>query len=93
MEYFGPMQYRGFDDPDEHEDPESAQARVFLGELEKQIAALLRRMQTAPSPEARQSLNAELTQLRRYVERIHRRFPDIAIVHHFRPGPPGSPAL
>ncbi len=87
------MQYRGFDDPDANEDPESAQARVFLGELEKQIATLIRRMQTAPSPEARQSLNAELSQLRRYVERIHRRFPGIAIVGQFRPDPPGSPAL
>ncbi|WP_067533568.1 hypothetical protein [Nocardia crassostreae] len=70
MEYFGDMH-------DNPEDPELAQARIFLGELERHIATLTRRMQTAPTVDARRALNAELSAVRRYVERLHRCFPGI----------------
>ncbi|APA95622.1 hypothetical protein NS506_01551 [Nocardia seriolae] len=93
VEYFRVMQYRGFDNPDAGEDPELAQARIFLDELERHVVKLTRRLQTAPTPEARQSINAELSAVRRYVERIHRRFPGIAVAHPFRGTPPGAPAL
>ncbi|MBL1075393.1 hypothetical protein JK358_13410 [Nocardia sp. 2] len=66
-----------FDDPDLAEDPELAQARVFLSELERHIAGLTRRLHTALTSEARQSIDSELSTLRRYVDRIQRRFPGI----------------
>ncbi|UFS93770.1 hypothetical protein [Nocardia huaxiensis] len=66
-----------FDDPGLSEDPELAQARVFLRELERHMAGLTRRLQTALTSEARQSIDTELTTVRRYVDRIHRRFPGI----------------
>ncbi|MTE15523.1 hypothetical protein [Nocardia aurantiaca] len=86
------MQYRGFDNPDAGEDPEAAQARIFLEELERHVVKLTRRLQTAPTPEARQAINAELSTVRRYLDRIHRRFPGIAVAQPF-PGSPGAPAL
>ncbi|AYF72985.1 hypothetical protein D7D52_02870 [Nocardia yunnanensis] len=93
MEYFRVMQYRGFDNPEAGEDPESAQARIFLDELEKHVVKLTRRLQTAPTAEARQSISAELSAVRRYVDRIHRRFPGIAVANPFRGHQPGAPAL
>ncbi|MEV6767520.1 hypothetical protein AB0N05_02700 [Nocardia sp. NPDC051030] len=87
------MQYRGFENPEPSEDPELAQARIFLDELEAHAAKLTRRLQTALTPEARQSIAGELSTLRKYVDRIHRRFPGIAVAHPFRGNPPGAPAL
>ncbi|GAB0101438.1 hypothetical protein JMUB6875_04020 [Nocardia sp. JMUB6875] len=81
MEYFRDMQYRGFDNPETSEDPELAQARIFLNELERHVVKLTRRLQSAPTAEARQTINAELSTVRRYVDRIHRRFPGIAIAN------------
>lgn len=78
VEYFRDMQYRGFDNPDVGEDPELAQARIFREELERHVVKLTRRLQTAPTPEDRQSINAELSTVRRYLDRIHRRFPGMA---------------
>lgn len=76
-----------FDSYDGAEDPESAQARVFLAELEKHAITLVRRLQSAPALDVRKSLEGELSVVRRCVDRIHRRFPGIAI-HPF----PGTAA-
>ncbi|MFE5283713.1 hypothetical protein ACFRAQ_01910 [Nocardia sp. NPDC056611] len=81
VEYFGDMQYRGFGNPDVGEDPELAQARIFLDELERHVVKLTRRLHTAPTAEARQTISAELSTVRKYVDRIHRRFPGIAVAH------------
>lgn len=93
VEYFRDMQYRGFDNPAADDDPELAQARIFLDELEKHVVKLTRRLQTAPTPEARQTIGAELAAVRRYVDRLHHRFPGIAPAHPFRGSPPGASAL
>ncbi|MRH86875.1 hypothetical protein GFY24_05225 [Nocardia sp. SYP-A9097] len=79
-----------FDSYDSAEDSESAQARVFLAELEKHAVTLARRLQGAATIDVRRSLDAELASVRRYVDRIHRRFPGIA-VHPFPGTPSGSP--
>ncbi|MEV6070301.1 hypothetical protein AB0L82_27465 [Nocardia sp. NPDC052001] len=78
-----------FDSYDSAEDPELAQARVFLAELEKHAAALARRLQSSATLDVHRSLDAELSSVRRYVDRIHRRFPAIAI--HPLPGTAGAP--
>ncbi|WP_330184898.1 hypothetical protein OHB26_15705 [Nocardia sp. NBC_01503] len=79
-----------FDSYDSAEDPELAQARVFLAELEKHAATLVRRLQSGATLDVRRSLDAELAAVHRYADRIHRRFPGIAV--HPLPGTPsGSP--
>lgn len=79
-----------FDSYDSAEDPELAQARVFLAELEKHAVTLVRRLQSAPAPDVRKSLDAELSVVRRCVDRIHRRFPGIAM-HPFPAGTADGP--
>lgn len=70
-----------FDSYDSTEDPDAAQARLFLGELDKHATTLARRLQSAPTAETRQSIKAELSVVRRCMDRIHRRFPTISVPH------------
>ncbi|MFE2958014.1 hypothetical protein [Nocardia tengchongensis] len=56
-------------------DPEDAQARVFLAELEHHMGSLMRRRGQWHSGEPNQAIEAELDQIRRQIRTIHRRFP------------------
>ncbi|MFE4456610.1 hypothetical protein ACFROC_04555 [Nocardia tengchongensis] len=56
-------------------DPEEAQARVFLAELERHIGSLMRRRSQWPSGEPNQAIEAELAQIRQQIRNIQRRFP------------------
>ncbi|MET9485975.1 hypothetical protein [Nocardia sp. NPDC006630] len=80
-----------FDSYDSADDPELAQARVFLSELEKHAVTLARRLQTAGTLDMRQSINADLAVVRRCVDRIQRRFPGIAVPRIAGAPPAGPP--
>ncbi|MGW4533032.1 hypothetical protein ACWEOI_18980 [Nocardia sp. NPDC004340] len=56
-------------------DPEEAQARVFLAELEHHMGSLMRRRGQWRSGEPNQAIEAELEQIRRQIRTIHRWFP------------------
>ncbi|WP_024802681.1 hypothetical protein [Nocardia sp. BMG51109] len=58
------------------DDPELAQARVFLAELEHHARMLSVRRGSAP-PEARQPIDNELADVRRHIDRLYGRFADL----------------
>ncbi|MFJ9371332.1 hypothetical protein ACIRRA_43980 [Nocardia sp. NPDC101769] len=58
------------------EDPETAQARIFLTELEKH-AQIVARRRAAAAAGSNDALNAELSHIRRQIDKIWRRFPQL----------------
>ncbi|WP_039798235.1 hypothetical protein [Nocardia araoensis] len=62
------------------QDADLAQARVFLELLTRRAQTLARDMESAHrrDPAARHELYSELCVVRRYIERLHRRFPETA---------------
>ncbi|MFI5780669.1 hypothetical protein [Nocardia sp. NPDC051570] len=62
------------------DDPDQAQARVFLRVLTARAHALAREMTFGHNhtPGARRRLEAELSTVCGYIDRLHRRFPDTA---------------
>ncbi|MGK8486615.1 hypothetical protein [Nocardia asiatica] len=69
------------------QDADLAQARVFLELLTVRAQTLARELGFAHrgDPAARQELHVELCTVRRYIDRLHRRFPEIASPQHHRP--------
>ncbi|MFI9632677.1 hypothetical protein ACIHAX_08290 [Nocardia sp. NPDC051929] len=61
-------------------DADLAQARVFLELLTRQARTLARDIESTyrHDPAARHALYSELCVVRRYIDRLHRRFPDTA---------------
>lgn len=60
------------------EDPDVAQAREFLELLTTQAARLETDMTLAGSPQQRAAWHGEWRQIRRFIDALHRRFPDLA---------------
>ncbi|WP_159843752.1 hypothetical protein [Nocardia sp. CY41] len=62
------------------QDADLAQARVFLELLTRQARTLARDIEFSyrGDPAARHQLHSELCVVRRYIERLHRRFPETA---------------
>lgn len=60
------------------EDPEAAQARVFLEELDVHARRLARRRATA-GPGLHQSITAELAYIQQQIDNILRRFPQLRL--------------
>lgn len=59
------------------EDPETAQARVFLAELEHYADRLVRRRRQWRIDQPDQGIEAELAQVRQQIENLYRRFPGL----------------
>lgn len=60
------------------DDPDVAQAREFLEILTVQATRLETDMRQASSPQQRAAWHSEWRQLRRFIDALHRRFPDVA---------------
>ncbi|WP_330230157.1 hypothetical protein OHA40_29810 [Nocardia sp. NBC_00508] len=69
------------------QDADLAQARVFLELLTLRARTLAREIGFAHRGDAavRQELHAELSAVRRYIDRLHRRFPETAVPQGNRP--------
>ncbi|QVI19900.1 hypothetical protein KHQ06_26865 [Nocardia tengchongensis] len=59
------------------EDPEAAQARVFLAELDFYADRLVRRRSQWGDDQPSQAIEAELAQVRQQIHKLHERFPDL----------------
>ena len=61
-----------------HEDPDLAQAQVFLELLTNRAGALTRELGLAHRlhPASRAELVVELRAIQRFIDRLHRRFPE-----------------
>ncbi|MFJ9371256.1 hypothetical protein ACIRRA_43585 [Nocardia sp. NPDC101769] len=64
------------------EDPEAAQARVFLGDLEQFEERLVRRRGQWRDNAPDQAIEAELAQVRQQIQRLHQRFPGLRQTPH-----------
>ncbi|GEM31511.1 hypothetical protein NN3_25180 [Nocardia neocaledoniensis NBRC 108232] len=60
------------------DDPDVAQAREFLDMLTAHAARLETDMAMAGSPQQRAAWQSDLRQIRRFIDGLHRRFPDLA---------------
>ncbi|MFD6393065.1 hypothetical protein [Nocardia sp. NPDC060259] len=60
------------------DDPDVAQAREFVEMLTAHAARLETDMALAGSPQQRAAWQADLRQIRRFVDGLHRRFPGLA---------------
>ncbi|MFE3758674.1 hypothetical protein ACFXO9_30595 [Nocardia tengchongensis] len=60
-----------------NEDPETAQALMFLTELEYHAERLVRRRNQWPDDKPNQAIEAELAQVHQQIHNIHQRFPGL----------------
>ncbi|MFE3280590.1 hypothetical protein [Nocardia sp. NPDC059239] len=59
------------------EDPESAQARMFLAELDYHAERLVRRRSQWRDDKPNQAIEAELAQVHQQIHNLHQRFPGL----------------
>ncbi|MBF6278432.1 MULTISPECIES: hypothetical protein [Nocardia] len=59
------------------EDPQTAQARMFLADLEQYAQRLVRRRGQWGAEQPHQGVEAELAQVRRQIANLHQRFPGL----------------
>lgn len=64
------------------EDPENAQARIFFTELESFAERLIRRRNQWRDDKPSQAIEAELAQVRRQIQNLLERFPDLRQTPH-----------